>query len=381
MTAPETIKSLVRKFGLNIAQYKSSQYNETQTRIDFLNPFWRELGWDMDNAAGYAINYRDVIHEDSIKLRVGERNANSKAPDYAFRIGGVRKFFLEAKKPSVDLKKDASPAYQLRCYGWSCGLPVSVLSDFEEFAVYNCRIKPVHTDKASAARIKYLNYTDYVDRWDEIAEIFHRENILCGSFDRFVESKKSRSGTSEVDEEFLKEIESWREILAKDLAKNNPELSVQDLNFAVQITIDRLLFLRMAEDRGIEPEDQLQKLSQAPNIYSRLLEIYRTSDEKYNSGFFHFDEEKDQFDAPDTLTPGLTFSDKSLHEIISRIYPPKSPYRFDAFPVEILGNVYERFLGKIVRLTPARQVKVEEKPEVRKAGGSITRRAISSITS
>ena len=369
VSAPERIKSLVRQFRLNIAQYKSPLYNETETRVEFLNPFWRELGWDMDNASGHAINYRDVIHEDSIKLRVGKEISNSKAPDYAFRIGGIRKFFLEAKKPAVDLKKDASPAYQLRCYGWSAGLPVSVLSDFEEFVVYNCRVKPIHTDSASVARIKYLNYTDYVDRWDEIADIFHRENILCGSFDQFVESKKSRAGTSEVDEEFLREIEGWREILAKDLAKNNPGLSVHDLNFAVQITIDRLLFLRMAEDRGIEPEDQLQNLLAAPNIYAQLLKIYQTADEKYNSGFFHFEEESDQSDVPDTLTPGLSFSDKPFREILSRLYPPKSPYRFDVFPVEILGNVYERFLGKVVRLTPARQVKVEEKPEVRKAGG------------
>ncbi|MCU0462521.1 MAG: SAM-dependent methyltransferase [Bacteroidales bacterium] len=38
-------------------------------------------------------------------------------------------------------------------------------------------------------------------------------------------------------------------------------------------------------------------------------------------------------------------------------------------PVEILGSVYEQFLGKVIRITPARHAKIEDKPEVRKAGG------------
>ncbi len=368
MSAPQIIKDLVVKFGQNIAQYKSGSYNEMETRVEFLNPFWKELGWDMDNQAGYALNYRDVIHEDTIRIK-GTSESNSKAPDYAFRIGGVRKFFLEAKKPSVVIKTDASPAYQLRCYGWSCGLSLSVLSDFEEFAVYDCRIRPYHTDKASVARIKYITYTEYVDRWDEIAEIFHRENILKGSFDRFVESKKSKAGTSEVDEEFLKEIEMWRYTLANDLAHNNQDLSVHDLNFAVQRTIDRIIFLRMAEDRGIEPEDQLADIITRPDVYRSLQNVFITADQKYNSGFFHFTPEAEIPEKPDTLTPFLKISDKVLQEIIKRQYPPLSPYKFDVFPVEILGNVYERFLGSEIRLTPTRMAKVELKPEVRKAGG------------
>ncbi|MDO4569060.1 MAG: N-6 DNA methylase [Planctomycetia bacterium] len=370
MPASGTIKNLVLKFKRNIAQYKSPSYNETETRIEFLNPFWKELGWDVDNEAGYALHYRDVVHEDSIRLKgVGVRRANSKSPDYAFRIGGERKFFLEAKKPSVAIKTDFSPAYQLRCYGWSCGLALSVLSDFEEFAVYDCRIRPKSTDRADTARIKYLTYEDYVDRWDEIAEIFHRESILQGSFDRFIASRKSKTGTSEVDEEFLREIEQWRLILAKDIARNNLDLDARNLNFVVQRTIDRILFLRMAEDRGIEPEDQLFSLLSAPDVYLRLQAIYQKADDKYNSGFFHFSDEDDQTEAPDTLTPTLNISDRTFAEIFRRIYPPVSPYRFDVLPVEILGNVYERFLGKVIRLTPARQVKVEEKPEVKKSNG------------
>ena len=112
------------------------------------------LGWDIDNEQGYAEAYKDVIHEDAIKI--GGRHPR---PDYCFRIGGARKFFLEAKKPSVDIKNDASPAFQLRRYAWTSKLPLSILTDFEEFAVYDCRVKPDQKDKASVARI--LLYSVY----------------------------------------------------------------------------------------------------------------------------------------------------------------------------------------------------------------------------
>ncbi|MDO5580205.1 MAG: TaqI-like C-terminal specificity domain-containing protein [Planctomycetia bacterium] len=369
MQAPQIIKDLVYKFKQNLEQYKSNQYKETETRVHFLNPFWEALGWDIQNRAGKSLEDCDVVHEDSIKTEARDQDLIMRAPDYAFRVGGIRKFFLEAKRPLVNIKMGTTPAYQLRSYGWSCKLFLSVLSDFEEFAVYDCRFQPFATDSASTARIQYLQYTDYVDHWEEIADLFHRDRVWNGSIEQFAESKNSKKGTSEVDAVFLKEIEQWREILAKDLAKNNPELSVQDLNYAVQITIDRILFLRMAESRGIEPEDQLKNLIDSANIYQNLCRIYHRADEKYNSGFFHFESEEDQPEKPDTLTLGLSFSNKSFHDIFKRLYFPLSPYRFDVLPVEILGNVYEQFLGKVIRLTPTRQVKVEEKPEVRKAGG------------
>ncbi len=144
MSIPEKIKKLVETFRYNLDSYKKGNYNETQVRREFIDPFFEELGWDIANRQGYAEAYKDVIHEDAIKI-----GGITKAPDYCFRIGGVRKFFLEAKKPAVNIKEDIHPAYQLRRYGWSAKLPLSILTDFEEFAVYDCRIKPAVTDKAS----------------------------------------------------------------------------------------------------------------------------------------------------------------------------------------------------------------------------------------
>ncbi|MBI4615009.1 MAG: Eco57I restriction-modification methylase domain-containing protein [Planctomycetes bacterium] len=363
-SAPENVVKLVERFDRNAENYKSPAFNETELRVELVNPLWKALGWDMDNEAGNAMAYRDVIHEDAI--RVG---ASTKAPDYCFRIGGMRKFFLETKKPAVNLKTDPSPAYQLRRYGWSAKLPVSVLTDFEEMAVYDCRIRPKASDKASVGRMTYYNYSEYLDRWDEIAGVFSRGAVLKGSFDKYVDSTRGKRGASEVDEEFLKEIERWRDLLAKDLALHNPSLDVRGLNFAVGKTIDRIIFLRMCEDRGIEMYGQLLALSGGARIYPRLVEIYRRADEKYNSGLFHFNEEKDRIEAPDTLTPRVKIDDKPLREILSRLYYPESPYEFSILPTEILGNVYEQFLGKVIRLTAGHHAKIEEKPEVRKAGG------------
>jgi len=361
---PKQLEELIERFERNIESYSNQAYNETQVRREFIDPFFEALGWDVANKAGYAEAYKDVIHEDAIKM-----GGATKAPDYCFRIGGARKFFLEAKKPAVNIKDDVNPAYQLRRYAWSAKLPLSILTDFAEFAVYDCRILPNPADKASTGRILYLTYKDYADRWDEIAGIFSRDAVLKGSFDKFAEAKKGKRGTSLVDKEFLAEIETWREALAKNLALRNPKLSVRDLNFAVQRTIDRIIFLRMCEDRGVESYGQLQALLNGENIYKRLQYIYGLADDKYNSGIFHFRPEKDRAEAPDELTLKLKIDDKVLKDIIRRLYYPESPYEFSVLGGDILGNVYEQFLGKVIRLTGGHRAVVEEKPEVKKAGG------------
>ena len=155
----DAIRGLVERFETHRVAYISGQYNETQLRQEFLNPFFKALGWDMDNEKGYDEAYKEVIHEDALKI-----GATTKAPDYAFRIGGVRKFFVEAKKPSVNIREDTSPAYQLRRYAWNVDMPLSILTDFEEFSVYDCRFKPSESDKAQVARVMYLTCKEYVRR-------------------------------------------------------------------------------------------------------------------------------------------------------------------------------------------------------------------------
>jgi len=358
------VLELVRRFDFHREAYRSGRYNEEQLRQEFIDPFFEALGWDVANRQGYAEAYKDVIHEESIKV-----GGFTKAPDYCFRIGGVRKFFLEAKRPGVNLKDDPSPAFQLRRYAWSAKLPLSILTDFGEFAVYDGRVKPDRADKASVARVMYLTYKDYPARWEEIAAIFSKEAVLKGAFDRYAESTRAKRGTAEVDAAFLKEIEAWRETLARNLALRNPGLSQRDLNFAVGRIIDRIIFLRICEDRGIETYGQLQALLNGGNVYERLVYLFHQADTRYNSGLFHFRHEHGRAEAPDELTPGLALDDKPLKEIIQGLYYPDSPYEFSVLPADILGQVYEQFLGKVIRLTPGHRAIVEDKPEVKKAGG------------
>lgn len=366
MSAPQEVIDLVKRFEMHYSQYLSPSFNETEVRREFIDPFFKALGWDVDNTQGHDERYKEVIHEDAVK--VGD---STKAPDYSFRIGGVRKFFVEAKKPSVNLKENPEPAYQVRRYAWSAQLPVSVLTDFEEFIIYDCTARPSEKDTASVRRVGYYTFREYVEKWDEIAGIFSKQAIYQGGFDDFTESlkaKKGGKGTAGIDDAFLTEIEGWRELLARNLALRNADLTVRELNLAVQKTIDRIVFLRICEDRGVEEYGQLRKLTEGKDVYEGLKALFLHADEKYNSGLFHFGVESGR-EEPDTLTPRLAIDDKVLKEIVGGLYYPASPYEFSVFPADILGHVYEQFLGKVIRLTPSHQAKVEEKPEVKKAGG------------
>ncbi len=364
MSAPQVILDLVARFEQQLETYKSGAYNETQLRRDFLDPFFKALGWDMDNEAGYAEAYRDVIHEDTIRI-----GGVVKAPDYSFRIGGARKFFLEAKKPAVDMKADISPAYQLRRYGWNAKLALSLLSDFEELAVYDCRVKPGKNDPASTARVFYCAFRELAEKWDWLASIFSRDAVLKGSFDKFAETNKAKRGTTEVDADFLASMETWRNDLARNLALRNPRLSQRELNFAVQRILDRIIFLRICEDRGLEDYGRLLALTNAARIYPRLCQHFEQADTRYNSGLFHFKPDSGRHEPPDELTLGLEVDDALLRDLFKGLYYPDSPYEFSLISADILGQVYEQFLGKVIRLTEGHRAVVDEKPEVRKAGG------------
>jgi hypothetical protein len=361
----EEVAKLCRYFATNRQAFLAPGVKEAHIRQSLIDPLFESLGWDVRNTAMTAPQYREVIPEDSLDVE-----GQQKAPDYTFRVGPLPKFYAEAKKCGVNIGADPGPAYQLRRYGWSGKVALSVLTDFEEFGVYDCTMRPRPSDKASHARIQYLRFDEYPDRWRELWDVFSREAVWSGAFDQYAASKRKR-GTSEVDVEFLKEIEGWRDALARDIALRNKDLSSDDLNAAVQLTIDRVVFLRMAEDRGLEPYKQLLKLCERPGIYPRFMaELCRRADQKYNSGLFHFQKESGVSEDPDRITPKLTVDDKVFKPILQNLYfEYGSPYHFGVLPVEILGTVYERFLGKVIRLTAGHQAKVEEKPEVRKAGG------------
>jgi hypothetical protein len=361
----EEVTKLCRYFTTNREAFLAPGVKEAHVRQSLIDPLFEALGWDVRNKGMTAPQYREVVPEDSLDVE-----GHQKAPDYTFRVGSLAKFYAEAKKCGVNIASDPAPAFQLRRYGWSAKLALSILTDFEELGVYDCTMRPRPSEKASNARIQYFRFEEYPDRWRELWNVFSREAVWSGAFDQYAASKRKR-GTSEVDEEFLKEMEGWRLALAGNIALRNKNLTLDDLNAAVQLTIDRVVFLRMAEDRGLEPYEQLLKLCERPEIYSRFIhDLSRRADQKYNSGLFHFQKESGVSEEPDRVTPKLVVDDKVFKPILQSLYfAYGSPYQFGVMPAEILGTVYERFLGKVIRLTAGHQAKIEEKPEVRKAGG------------
>ena len=222
-TSKKEISKLVEEFSENEHYYTSSSFDEENTKVNFINKFFIALGWDVYNDSGIAPQYKDVEFEDTVII-----GGKPKAPDYCFRIGGARKFFVEAKKPSVDIEKDRKYAHQLKRYTWSAKLPIGLLTDFEELAIYEPKSTPKKTHNTSVDRIKYYKYTEYVEKWEEIYNIFSKQAVLTGKFDKFVEDiggSGSKKGTSTVDSEFLKTIEEWRLELARNIALRNKRSS------------------------------------------------------------------------------------------------------------------------------------------------------------
>ncbi|MCX7045117.1 MAG: N-6 DNA methylase [Candidatus Sumerlaeota bacterium] len=354
----EEIIKLTEYFRTNRGAFFADGVKEAQVRQNLIDPLFEALGWDTTNQARVAPQYREVMVEESLDVE-GQR----KAPDYAFRVGMSPRFYAEAKKCITGIKENAKAAFQLRRYAWSGKTPLSILLNFEEMAVYDCSIKPHIADKADRRRIYYFVWRDYAARWEELWNIFSREAVWSGKFDSFAEARHGRRGTATVDKEFLREIERWRDELARGIARGNPEISEEDLNRVVQLTIDRIIFLRMAEDRRLENYESLLEISQRDDIYRRFIfGPCQHADSKYNSGLFDL--------TADRRFNNIVLEDKILRPILKSLYfKYGSPYEFRAMPAQILGTVYERFLSRTITLTPGHRARIEEKPEVRKASG------------
>jgi hypothetical protein len=220
------------------------------------------LGWDVYHKC--RPDNRDVKEEDAVKVE-----GKTKNPDYSFRLFEKRKFFVEVKRPSINIESGVYPAYQIRSYAWSADLPISILTDFEEFSVYYCRSRPSKDDKSTKSRLLYFRYDQYAEKWPEIAALFSRDAVLNGSLDKYVASLPQKRGDERVDAALLEDISKWREMLAKNIALRNA-VDTPSLNYSVQAIIDRIMFLRICEDRGIEQYMRLKDLLTGERVYPRL---------------------------------------------------------------------------------------------------------------
>ena len=190
--------------------------------------------------------------------------------------------------------------------------------------------------------------------------MFGRHNVADGVLDLLASEASAPTGTKPIDTAFLNEIREWRERLASSIAENNDQLGSTEVSQVVQNLIDRIVFLRIAEARGIEESGALQHAASADaNVYSSLLHLFRRADDRYNSGLFHFHGSSSD-PTVDRVSPSLRIPDELLRSIISRLYYPE-PYEFSVFPADILGRVYEQFLGERIRVLDDRSTRVELK--------------------
>ncbi len=351
----QDVQALVRKFEQDKNHYLQKGYPEAQVRIDFLNPFFDALGWDIENKAHKPPHDRDVIVELSPET--------SLRPDYNFRINGNTKFFVEAKAPWVPLD-DVNHIMQAKTYAWSTKeVSFVILTDFEEFKLFDASLKP--NPKYPQEGLLYnFKYTDYLSNIEGLWEL-SRERVTLGSLEALLpRDPKSKRLRIPPDKSFLEDLTEWRTELAKDINKRNHKLDVHVLNDVVQKLLDRIIFIRIAEDRKIRPERELWEIvaqwreeGKRKSMMPALVDLFREVNDDLNGDIFK----------PHACESVDVDSD-ILSEIIDNLYFPKTRYRFDAIGVELLGSIYERYLGSTIRVTPQR-VKVEEKPEVKKTGG------------
>lgn len=351
----QLVADLVHAYNDNYAQYQRASYNETQVRVDFVNRFFRLLGWDVDNERGLPQHLREVRHEATVVVEE-DGIQRSKKPDYSFRVGTEVLFFLETKKPSVNITVDASPAFQLRRYGWSGNLKISVLTNFNDLYIYDCSVRPREGDDIGVAKISHYHFDEYVDRFEEIYSLLSKESVLDGEFERQFGNIRGALRREPFDQYFLDQIRTWRNMLGEDILQNNPGVDNETLNIFVQRILNRTIFLRICEDRCFENYELLRGIT----TYQELRALFTAADQKYDSGLFELlDEDR------------LTVSDATIIDIFQSLYYPNNSYEFGVIDPYIIGQIYELFLDETLVIQPDGHIAAEEKPEVVDSQGAV----------
>lgn len=369
--AHAAIVKLGARFEANRLHYLSPHYQEQEARKDFVDKFFIALGWDVNHEIQTNPYEQEVKIEKSVTTGSAKRRA-----DYSFSLTPHfykrPRFFVEAKRPQQDI---ASPDnyFQAIRYSWSHQLPVVVLTDFHSFHIIDSRYRP-DIKWAVRGQLAVYNYRDYCDRekFARIYWLFSREAIINDALVKYAETLERPSASSQqqmglfpggyqsIDDAFLGSLDGYREDLARSFKRLNPQLSSEQLTEAVQRTLDRLVFTRFLEDKLIEPEPIISRLGTKGSAWKQFVRQCDHLDKLYNGVVYKHHNLLDSHN--------FRVDDAVFARICDDLTDPASPYDFNAIPVEILGRIYERFLGKVVVAT-AKEATVKEKPDVRKAGG------------
>ncbi len=362
------VQSLARDFEANKAHFLSPSYQESEVRKDYIDKFLMALGWDVNHDRQKNPFEQEVKVERGVNMQGSQRRA-----DYAFyaapNFRDVR-FFAEAKKPFGDIATQQNYFQTIR-YGWNAKTPIAILTDFEQFQILDCRNKP-NIDAALTHCIRKFHFSEYADKdaFAFIYYLFSREAVANGSLDKFAETLPKKRGKAaqrglfkegqSIDDAFLEELDEYRDTLARAFKNNNPDLDGDTLTEMTQRTIDRLVFMRFIEDKQIQAEEYVSNFGRKSTAWQDFITTSRRLDGIYNGIVF---KRHDILDAP-----AFKVDDEAFADICRKLAHDNSPYDFNSIPIHILGSIYERFLGKVI-VTTDKRARLEEKPEVRKAGG------------
>lgn len=321
--AKKELKSLIDRYSENHDHYISSNFNESECRLEFIDKLLEYLGWDVQNNSGKKPQHKEVLVE-SYEQDLGK-------PDYTMTLNGKSVFFVEAKKPHVNILVEKSCCFQARRYGWSAKHKIVLLTNFEDLVIYDSTFMPKYDDNTNSNLIGRYHYTDYLNKYDEIYSLISRETVYDGTFDKKFESNTSLG--LDVDDVFLNQINEWRLELGTYLYKK--EKNLKNINLEIQTLINQVVFLRICEDRDLPLYKTLQKSILDENtLQSELSTLFNMADKRYNSGIF---KEKELL---------KIFSNSILKNMINSLYYPISPYDFTVISSNILGEIYELFLSE-----------------------------------
>ena len=363
------VHQLAESFQAHEHAYLATGYSEAQIRQDFIDKFLTAIGWDIAHNFQQNPFAQEVKVERDVHVGPSQRRA-----DYAFYIDpnfrDVR-FYVEAKKPTADIATKDNYFQTIR-YGWNSQVPLAVLTDFRQLHILDCRHKP-DIDSALQHAVRTYDCSDYADKekFAEIYYLFSREAVGHGSLEKFAETLPGRRGKAvqrglfkggwqSIDESFLEELDEYRDALARTFKTENPHLDGETLTEIAQRTLDRLVLLRFLEDKLIETRERVASFGDKTTVWGDFIAACRRLDGTYNGIVF---KEHALLDSSK-----LKLDDNAFGDICESLSHINSPYDFNVIPIHILGSIYERFLGKVIVATDKR-ARVEEKPEVRKAGG------------
>lgn len=347
------ISELISKYEQIKKSGEIRRLNETETRDDFITPMFKALGWNMEN----RLNKTDSVSK--------EENIGGKRSDYGFRINGIPKFFLEAKSlKEEEIVFATDYDKQAVNYAWLKSCSWAVLTNFETLAVYNA-------DSSEPNWTFTIQAKDYLtDKGKEKLELLSKKGFDLNLLDTWASENGKKPMKRPVGKQLLQDMIHFREILSKDVRKNNPDVSADDIDETVQRILDRLVFIRNAEDRGYEPKDLKSNFTQwavkeRGHLIRKVRELYQHYRDVYNSGLFG----KESVSIH--ISDQVEISNETLKEVIQGLYSPEGAnysYDFSILDADVLGTIYEQYLGNMLKQTPKR-AKLEESKTHRKEQG------------